>query len=143
MAEYIFISEQEIDAGQNLLLNDSIPCGKGYVVHREGSGILTLRGIVNNPCANFARYKVVYNGNLAIPTGGTVDPISIALAINGEPIRSSLAIVTPAAVEEYFNVTATAFITVPSGCCYTIAIENTSGESILAQNSNLVIERTA
>ena len=143
MAEYIAIQEQEVDAGQNILLNDSIPCTKGYVIHRNGTGILTLRGIVNNPCAKFARYQVTFNGNIAIPTGGTVEPISIALAIGGEPIRSSLAISTPAAVEEYNNVTSTAFITVPSGCCFTIAVENTSGDTISVQNANLTVERTA
>ena len=143
MAEYINISEQTVDAGQNVLLNDSIPCTKGYVIHRNGTGILTLRGIVNSPCAKFARYQVTFNANIAIPTGGTVEPISLALAIGGEPIRSSLAITTPAAVEEYNNVTSTAFITVPSGCCFTIAVENTSGDSILVQNANLVVERTA
>ena len=143
MSEYINISEQTVEAGQNVLLNDSIPCTKNYVVHRNGTGILTLRGIVNNPCAKFARYQVTFNGNIAIPTGGTVDPISLSLAIGGEPIRSSLAISTPAAVEEYNNVTSTAFITVPSGCCFTIAVENTSGEAISVSNSNLVVERTA
>ena len=143
MAEYIAIQEQEVDAGQNILLNDSIPCTKGYVIHRNGTGILTLRGIVNNPCAKFARYQVAFSGNISIPTGGTVEPISIALAIGGEPIRSSLAISTPAAVEEYNNVTSTAFITVPSGCCFTIAVENTSGDTISVQNANLTVERTA
>ena len=143
MAEYVAIQEQEVDAGQNVLLNDSIPCNKGYVLHRDGTGILTLRGIVNNPCARFARYQVTFNGNIAIPTGGTVDPISVALAINGEPIRSSLAISSPAAVEEYNNVTSTAFVTVPSNCCLTIAVENTSGDTILVQNANLTRSRVA
>lgn len=143
MAEYIEIQEQTVEAGQNILLNDSIPCNKGYVIHRNGTGILTLRGIVNSPCARFARYQVTFNGNIAIPEGGAVEPISIALALDGEPIRSSLAISTPAAAEEYNNVTSTAFITVPSGCCFTIAVENTSGDAILVQNSNLTVERTA
>lgn len=143
MAEYIEIQEQTVEAGQNILLSDSIPCNKGYVIHRNGTGILTLRGIVNSPCARFARYQVTFNGNIAIPEGGAVEPISIALALGGEPIRSSLAISTPAAAEEYNNVTSTAFITVPSGCCFTIAVENTSGDAILVQNANLTVERTA
>ena len=143
MAEYIYIPEQEIAANQNALLEDSIPCTKGYVIHRNGSGILTLRGIVNNPCAKFARYKVTFNGNIAIPTGGTVGAISIGLAIDGEPLQASLAIVTPAAVEEYFNVTSTAFVTVAAGCCDTIAVENTSTDPILLQNANVVVERVA
>ena len=144
MAEYVAVQEQTVEAGQNVLLYDSIPCNKGYVIHRNGTGILTLRGAVNNPCSNFARYQVTFSGNIAIPTDGTAtDPISVALSINGEPIRSSLAISTPGVVEEYNNVTSTAFITVPSGCCMTIAVENTSGDAILVQNANLVVERTS
>jgi hypothetical protein len=143
MAEYIYNPIQEIEDGQNVLLEDSIPCNKGYVVHRNGSGILTLRGIVNNSCACFARYQVTFNGNIAVPDGETVDEISIALALQGEPLQTSRARVTPAAVEEYFNVTSTAIITVPRGCCYTVAVENTSGIPIDVQNANLVVARIA
>lgn len=143
MAEYVYNPIQEVEQGQNVLLNDSIPCPRGYVIHRNGSGILTLRGIVNNSCGCFARYQVTFNGNIAIPEGGTVEEISIALAIDGEPIQTSRARVTPAAVENYFNVTSTAFVTVPKGCCFVIAVENTSAQTIEVQNSNLVIQRTA
>ena len=143
MAEYVYNPVQEIEAGQNVLLQDSIPCNRGYVIHRNGSGILTLRGIVNNPCAKFARYKVEFNGNIAIPTGGTVGEISLALAIDGEPIQTSRARVTPTVVDAYFNVTSVANITVPAGCCLTISIENTSGISINVQNANLTVDRTA
>ena len=143
MAEYVYNPVQEVEAGQNVLLQDSIPCNRGYVIHRNGSGILTLRGIVNNPCAKFARYKVEFNGNIAIPTGGTVGEISLALAIDGEPIQTSRARVTPTIVDAYFNVTSVANITVPAGCCLTISIENTSGISINVQNANLTVDRTA
>lgn len=143
MAEYVFNPIQEVETNQNILLNDSIPCNKGYVIHRNGAGILTLRGIVNNSCSCFARYQVTFNGNIAIPTGGTVEEISVALALDGEPLQTSRARVTPAAVEEYFNVTSTAIITVPRGCCYTIAVENTSGQTIEVQNSNVVVSRIA
>jgi len=143
MAEYVNNAIQEVEANENVLLNDSIPCTKGYVIHRNGSGILTLRGIVNNCCNQFARYQVEFNGNIAIPTGGEVGEISIALAINGEPIQTSRARVTPAAVENYFNVTSLANITVPKGCCYTLSVENTSDAAIEVQNANLTINRTA
>ena len=142
-AEYIGIQEQTVESTQNILLTDSIPCNKGYVVHRNGSGIFTLRGIVNGSCGCFARYQITANGNIAIATGGTVDPISIAITLNGEALQSSRAIVTPAAVEEYDNVTVTALITVPRGCCSTVAIENISGQAILSQNMNVVIDRVA
>ena len=143
MAEYVYNPIQEVEMNQNVLLNDSIPCNKGYVIHRNGAGILTLRGIVNNSCSCFARYQVTFNGNIAIPTGGTVEEISVALALDGEPLQTSRARVTPAADEEYFNVTSTAIITVPRGCCYTIAVENTSGQAIEVQNSNVVVSRIA
>ena len=143
MAEYIENAIQEVESNQNVLFDSSIPCNNGYVVHRPGSGIVTLRGIVNNPCACFARYQVTFNGNIAIPEGGTAGEISVALAIDGEPVQSSRARVTPAAVEEYFNVTSTAFITVPKGCCFTVAVENTSDQTIEVQNANLVVVRTA
>ena len=140
MAEYVYNAVQTVEDGQNVLLNDSIPCTKGYVVHRNGSGILTLRGIT---CNSFARYQVEFNGNIAVPTGGTVGEISVALSINGEPIQTSRARVTPAAVENYFNVTSLANITVPKGCCFTLSVENTSGIDIEVQNANLTINRTA
>ena len=145
MAEFVYNPIQVVLPNQNVLLNGSIPCNRGYVIHREGSGILTLRGIVNNPCSNFARYQCTFNGNIAVPTGGTVGPISVALAIGGEPIQTSKAIVTPTVVNAYFNVTSTAIIDVPKGCCYTLTCENVSGDdiSIDVQNANLVISRIA
>lgn len=158
MAEYVYNPVQLVNANQNVLLEDSIPCNRGYVVHRNGSGILTLRGIVNSPCGCFARYQVTFNGNIAVPEGGTVGPIAVALALDGEPIQTSRAIVTPAAASEappstanYFNVTSTAIINVPKGCCYTVAVENVSSgatatdpaPAINVQNANLVVARIA
>jgi hypothetical protein len=151
MAEYVYNPIQLVQPNQNVLLQNAIPCNKGYIFHREGSGILTLRGIVNNTCGCFARYQVTFNGNIAVPEDGTVGAIAVAIAIDGEPIPTSRAIVTPAAVDEYFNVTSTAIITVPRGCCQNIAIENVSEGATAAdaptainvQNANLVITRIA
>ncbi len=151
MAEYVYNPIQLVQPDQPVILDASIPCNRGYVFHREGSGIVTLRGIVNNSCANFARYQVTFNGNIAVPTGGTVGPIAVSLAIDGEPILTSRAIVTPAAVDEYFNVTSTAIITVPKGCCFNVSVENTSfgataadtPTAINVQNANLVVSRIA
>lgn len=159
MAEFAYNPIQLVEPGQNVILDTVIPCGKGYVYHRNQSGLVTLRGIVNNPCGCFARYQVSFNGNIALPSGGaTVGPISVALAIDGEPIQTSRAIVTPAATAEdpptaanFFNVTSTAIITVPKGCCFTVAVENTSGPAepggvapaILVQNANLTVARIA
>lgn len=159
MAEYVYINGvQTVQPNQNVLLQSSIPCGKGYVYHREGSGILTLKGVVNNPTACFARYQVTFNGNIAVPSDGTVGPIAIALAINGEPIQSSKAVYSPAAVAadpptdaNFGNVTSTAIITVPKGCCFTLSVENDStgataadpAPAILVKNANLTISRIA
>ena len=112
MAEFVQSqSSQLVLVGQNLLFLDSIRCPKGYVIHDNGSGVLTLRGITG--CNPFARYQVTFNGNIAIPTDGTVAAIAAALTINGEELQYSRAIVTPAAVEQFFNVTCTRTIVVP------------------------------
>jgi len=151
MAEFTYNPVQLVQPGQNVILNDSIRCNRGYVLHRNESGIVILRGIVNNPSCCFARYQVTFNGNIAVPVDGTVGPISIALALDGEPIQTSKAIVTPTVIDSYFNVTSTAIITVPKGCCFTVAVENTSegltpaeaATAINVQNANLVVTRIA
>lgn len=148
MAEYVYNPVQVVLPNQPVILDDSIPCNRGYVYHRNQSGNLILRGITPN-C--FARYQVTFNGNIAVPTDGTVGTIAVALAIDGEPILTSRAIVTPAAVDEYFNVTSTAIITVPKGCCFSISVENVSEGATAAdtptainvQNANLVVNRIA
>lgn len=138
--EIIAVATQTVAENQNVLFTDSVTCGNCSITHRDGSGIVTLRGTTNQ-CR--ARYKVTFGGNIAIPTGGTVEAISLALAIDGEDLGSSTMIVTPAAVEEYFNVFGAMFIDVPKGCCLTVSIQNTSAQSILVQNANLIIERVA
>lgn len=149
MAEYLSNPVQVVQPGAPVLLTTSIGCPNGYVYHRPESGILILRGIVRG-CGCFARYQVTFNGNIAVPTGGTVGPIAVALAIDGEPILTSRAIATPAAVDEYSNVTSTAIITVPKGCCMNVSVENVSeadgatpAQAINVQNANLVVSRIA
>jgi hypothetical protein len=147
MSEYLNNDIQLIQPGAPIPLRTSIGCPNGYVYHRPESGILILRGKTSN-C--FARYQVTFNGNIAVPEGGTVGAIAIALAVDGEPIPTSRAIVTPAAVDEYFNVTSTAIITVPRGCCVNVSVENVSestgatpAPAINVQNSNLTVTRIA
>ena len=139
LPEYTAIAPQTVAAGQNVAFTETpVGCNKGYVVHREGAGVVTLRGITQQ-CS--ARYKVSYGSNHAIPTGGTVESISIALAVEGEPLASATSIVTPAAVEEYSNVFTAVYITVPRGCCVGVAVENTSTQPIMIANSNMIVER--
>lgn len=143
MAEYTNSGTQTVGIGQNVVYTETaVPCCRGYVLHREGSGIVTLRSVVNN-YSGFARYKVSFGANLAIPDGGTVEAVSLALAINGEPLPANSMEVTPAAVENFFNVYTSAFITVPRGCCYTVAVENTSTQAVSVKGANIIVERVA
>ena len=147
MAEYLANAVQEVSLNSPAVLTASIPCRKGYIYHEDETGIFILRGITNQ-C--FATYQVTFNGNIAIPTGGTVTQIAVALTVNGEPRVTSRAIITPAAVEEYGNVTSTAIIRVPRGCCFSLSVEavpastdTTPAPVIELQNANLVISRVA
>ena len=126
MAEYIFNDLQVVQPGAAALLETAIGCNRGYVLHRPGSGILTLRGMVNNPCSRFARYRVAFDGNIAIPEGGTAGEIQLAIAIDGEIVPTSIAAATPTVAEAYWNVSGFAIIDVPAGCCYTVSVENAS-----------------
>lgn len=140
MAEYTNPNIANVAAGQNLPLASDAANGKPCIVHRDGAGIVTLRGLTNQ-CK--ARFRVGFGGNIAIPTGGTVEAISVALAINGEPLNSATAVVTPAAVENYFNIYVAAIIEVPRGCCLTVAAENTSAQAINIANASMVVDRIA
>lgn len=134
---------QIVAAGQNVLFTDTpVGCNRGYVVHRKGAGLVTLRGACNG-CSNFARYKVLFIGNISVPTGGTAEAISVALSLGGESIQQTTATVTPAAVGNAFNVATAAFVDVPRGCCASLAVRNISAQSISVENANLMIERVA
>ena len=133
-------SVQTVATGQNILYTDTVVAGNQCILHREGSGIVKLRGLTNQ-CR--ARFKITFNGNIAIPTSGTVGAISAAIAISGEPVAATNMVVTPAAGENYFNIASVTFVDVPSGCCTDISVKNTSTQNILVQNANLIIERVA
>ena len=149
MAEYLANAVQTIPLNQPAIFTASIPCRNGFVYHDDDTGIFILRGRTPN-C--FARYQVTFNGNVSIPTGGAVTPIAVALAVNGEPRLTSRAIFTPAAVDTYGNVTSTAIITVPQGCCFTLSLRYVAADEdpatvptpvIELQNANLTINRVA
>lgn len=140
MAEYTAVALQTVAAGADVAFTETPVNGSNCITHRQGSGIVKLRGITNQ-CR--ARFLVSYSGNIQIPTGGTVEEISLALAVDGEPLQSARMIVTPAAVENFFNVSAQAYIDVPRGCCSTVAVQNTSTQAIEVQNSNLIAVREA
>lgn len=151
MAEYLANAVQAVNLNAPINFTASIPCTKGCVYHEDETGIFILRGITNGQC--FATYQVTYNGNIALPEDAPeVTPIAIAITVNGEPRPTSRAIFTPQAVDEYGNVTSTAIIKVPRGCCFSLSVESVPATSdptvtpapiIDVQNSNLVINRIA
>lgn len=149
-AEYLANAIQDVPLNSPIDFTASIPCRRGYIYHEDETGIFILKGITNGQC--FATYQVVFNANIQIPTGGAVTPIAIAITVNGEPRQTSKAIFTPAAVEEFGNVTSTAIIKVPKGCCFSLSVEYISATTdptvtptpvIQVQNANLVINRIA
>lgn len=140
MSEFTANALQTVLQGEDVAFTETPVCGTKCIVHRQGSGVVKLRGLTNQ-CK--ARFLVSYSGNIQIPTGGTVEAISLAIAIDGEPLQSTRMIVTPAAAENLFNVSAQAYVDVLCGCCSTIAVQNTSGQAIEVQNSNLIVVREA
>ncbi len=150
MAEYLANAIQNVSLDNPVIFSASIPCNRGYVYHEDETGIFILRGVTNN-C--FARYQVTFNGNIAIPTGGTITPISVAITVNGEARPTSRSIYVPTVVETYGNVTSTAIITVPKGCCFSVSVRYIDATTddpatvptpvIEVQNANLTITRIA
>lgn len=152
--EFLWNDVQEVALNTPVLFRSSIPCNRGFVIHEDETGNFILRGPGNqtNCCNQYAHYQVTFNGNIAIPEGGTVVPIAIALTVNGEPRYVSRAIFTPAAVGDFGNVTSTAIIKVPRCCCFSLGVESVPATTdpavvpapiIEVQNANLTIARVA
>ena len=151
-AEYLANAVQTVSLNAPVIFSASIPCNRGYIYHEDETGIFILRGITNQ-C--FATYQITANMNIAVPTGGTIPDggIAVAIAVNGEPRLTSKAIFVPAAVgDNYGNVTSTAIIKVPKGCCFSVSVDAvpasldpsvTPAPQIAVQNANLVINRIA
>ena len=142
MAEYSYIPVQSVEVDENLLfMNGSRQCRKGFIQHRDDSGIFTFKG-TNNPCG--ATYKVSFGANISIIDGGSVAPISIALTYNGEVLRNTIRTVTPAATGDAFSVSFDTLIDVPCGCCDTISVRNISATTAIeVENANILFERIA
>ena len=151
--EFLYNPIQEVALNAPILFDTSIPCSRGNVYHEGQTGNFILKGASSgNSCNCFAQYQVTFNGNIAIPEGGTVTPIAVAIAVNGEPRLTSRAIFTPAAVDEYGNVTSTAIVKVPRCCCFSLSVDAvpattdptvTPAPVINVQNANLTITRIA
>lgn len=141
-AEYSAVPVQTVAVDENVLFNNgNRACRKGFIQHRDDSGIFFVKGS-NNGCR--AVYRVTFDGNIAVAAGGTVGAISVALTINGEALGNATAIVTPAAIGNFFNVSISTFIEIPCSCCVTVSVENTSAAtSIDVQNANIIFDRVA
>ena len=138
--ELIANALQTVNPDANVQFTDEVTSGCNSILHRAGSGLITLRGATTQ-CR--ARFKIFFSGNIAIPTGGTVEAIQVAIAINGEALESTTMIQTPAAVAEFANIASATYIDVPANCCISISVKNTSAQAIDIQNANLIIERVA
>ena len=141
-AEYSTIAVQTVAVDENVLFDNGCrACRKGSIQHRDDSGIFFLKGS-SNGCR--AVYRVTFNGNIAIATGGTVEPISVALTINGEALGNATATVTPAAIGDFFNVSITTFVDIPCGCCVTVSVKNVSDTAAIdVTNANIIFDRVA
>ena len=147
-AEYSADAVQTVNPGETVVFTEApVPCARGFVRHRDGSGNFLLSGWVPQrygcPCSRNqnATYMVDFGANIAIPTGGTVEEISVAITLDGSTLPATTMRVTPAAAEEYFNVSRASMVQIFRGCCESLAIRNTSTQPILVQNANIVFGR--
>lgn len=138
--EIIANALQTVPANQNVYFTDTVTCGNCSITHRDDSGLVTLRGLTNQ-CR--ARFRVTFGANIGLPADGTVGPISLAIAIDGEAVRATTMTVTPAAVEQFFNVSSSVFVDVPRGCCVTISVKNITEDDVDVVNANLIVDRVA
>ena len=142
MAEYRYNAIQTVPAnGTVIFSNDFFPCTKGLIVHQDDSGLFQVRGVVNNPCSEYGRLKVNFGANVAVPTGGTVEPITLAITVNGVTEPATTMISTPSAVEEYNNISREVEIPIPRGCCQNVSVTNTSTQDIEIQNAIIDLDR--
>lgn len=132
---------QTVAVNQDVLFTGVSVRGNASVMHREGSGLVTVRGLANGQCR--ARFRAVFGANIAVPTGETVGPVELAIAINGEGVPTSRMISTPAAVDEYNNVSADIYVDVPIGCCAQLSVQNVGTIPVNVQNANFIVERVA
>lgn len=150
MAKYVTSTDQNVALNNTIPFDIvSIPCNKGCVIPIT-TGVLNLRSGSNQQ----ARYNVKVQANVAIPTGGAVTPVAVAITLNGVAIPDSVAVVTPAAAEEVWHVNTSTTITVPCGCCVSVSaayVDATEDDATVTPTpslfvrhyASLTVERTA
>lgn len=132
---------QSVATGSNVVFTNTAVAGNCSMMHREGSGLVTLRGLTNGQ--RRARFRISFGANIGLPSTGTAGAISLAIAINGEPVATSTMISTPTATGQFNSVSRALFLDVLGGCCTQISVENTSSQAIDVENASLIIERVA
>lgn len=144
MAEYRMNAVQTVAPNSSVVFsNEFFPCNKGLIVHQNDSGLFQVRGVVNNPCAEFGKLKIHFGANVAIPTGGTVEPITLAITVNGVTEPATTMISSPAATLEYNNISREVEIPIPRGCCQNVAVTNTSSQDVVITNAIIDLDRIA
>lgn len=142
MAEFSANAVQTVNPGESIVFTENlVPCNCGYIRHRDGTGAFLLSGRTNACNRRNVNYLVDFGANIAVPTGETVGPISVAMTIDGATIPGSEMEVTPAAVEQFFNVSRAINVGIWSGCCESVSIRNTSAIPILVENANVIFSR--
>lgn len=151
MAEYSANQVQIVNPGESIVFTESpSPCRRGLIRHRDDTGSFLLSGYSpNNACRscscarnNSVNYLCDFGANISIPSTGTAgQPISVALTIDGTTVPASTMIVTPTAVDEYWNVSRAINLDVWRGCCETVSVRNTSNQAIQVQNANILFSR--
>ena len=131
---------QTVGSFRDLLFTDTAVAGNCSIMHREGSGLVTLRGITNQ-CR--ARFRISFGANVALPEGATVAPISVEISVNGEPLAETTMVSTPSAAQQFNNISRVLFLDVPSGCCTQISVKNTTADNREFENASLIVERVA
>lgn len=146
MAEYSASAVQIVNPGETIIFTETVvPCELGLIKHRDGTGSFLLSGWVPNSYYNrvkTANYLVEFGANISVPEGGTAGEISVAVSIDGNTLPETQMIVTPAAVDEYFNVARATSVGIFRGCCETVAVRNTSDQSIQVSNPNIRLVRS-
>lgn len=144
--EYSNNAVQTVNPGESVIFTTSpVPCSRGLVRHRDDTGNFLLKGNVHRAscgcCPSAATYLVDFGANVAIPTGGTVGEIDLAITVDGGTIPTTEMSVTPAAVEEFWNVSDATTVPIWRGCCQTLTVRNISDQPILVRNANIIFSR--
>ena len=144
MSEYRYVAEQTVQPnGSVIFSNDGFPCGNGNIIHQDESGVFIARGVVKNPYTAMGRLSVDFGANVAIPTGGTVEEITLAISVGGAPELASTIRITPTAVDVYENISRSIEIPIYRGVPQYISVTNTSTQPIILTNSIIDLVRVA